>query len=167
MIKYILFSTQWNSTVYYTSALKGKKPWQLLWNNCIIADLSPTQTQLAATQATRKSPRSILLGKSITDKKFIKKYFSCTLITWIWGHKIRFLHILSYQWHPFRNQASNEQICIQTSTIKWNWSGKMAFIFHPVKLLNTWKPPTEFKFSGLNHFSRLPACMKVACMNDS
>lgn len=69
MIKYIPFSTQCNSTVYYTSALKGKKNGQLLWNNCFIADLSLTQTLLAATQATRKSP-SIPLGKSITVKMF-------------------------------------------------------------------------------------------------
>lgn len=68
MIKYIVFSTQYNSTVYYTSALKVKKNGQLLWNDSIIADLSLTQTLLAATEATRKSPRSIQLQKFITAK---------------------------------------------------------------------------------------------------
>lgn len=54
------------TVVYYTSALKGskKKPTgQLLWINCIFANLLHC---LQPTQATMDPSRNVLLGKSIT-----------------------------------------------------------------------------------------------------
>lgn len=151
MIKYIVFSTQHNITAYYTSALEGKKNGQLLWNNCIIADLC----LLAATEATRKCSWSIQLQKSITAKiNLFWDYY--THITWIWGPKIRFLHMLSAQWHSLGNQTSNDR---NASILENDMEKCLSFFTHLSKqLLNIRKTSTRvLKFSGLNHFSRLLA----------
>lgn len=124
----------------------------------------------AATEATRKSPRSIQLPKSITAKiNLFWDYY--THITWIWGPKIRFLRMWRDQWHSLGNQANNEQICIHT----WKWRVQgltdtencLSFLTHLSKqLLNIWKSSTRvLKFSGLNPFPKLLACMKFPSMN--